>query len=409
MSKPRSNGVSANAGSNTRTATGARGEDRVLAESKTRALRGAKGKLRTSVGRKIHSVEKAGDKSRDVAGLGRKSHLRAERKTAAVTDTKRKSLAVLGAGRAGSALATALARAGWRIAAISSRRPEDARRLARQCGASTAGRDPVRAAAAAEAVLIAVPDREIPALVRVLAASPILATAAPRGVRRVYLHTSGASGAEALAALSRCGQSAGSLHPLLSLPLARRAQSAGSIDSRRAGPQGRTGIVSFEGAVFAFDGDTRARRLVRALAASLGGHTIPIPSPRRAAYHLAACFASNYLVTLVAEAVDLMVLAGLPRKKALAGLLPLVRSTLANIEAAGLPAALTGPVARGDGVTLARHAAVLRRASPGMHKLHSALVLRTARLARAAGWLDRAALMRIQRALGEKVSGALVP
>jgi predicted short-subunit dehydrogenase-like oxidoreductase (DUF2520 family) len=330
------------------------------------------------------------------------------------------ALAIVGAGRAGSALAAALARAGWTIAAVAARRPARARALARRCGAPLATSDAAAAARAADAVILAVPDRVLPGLARALArdagdlhddlaggadGAGIAAGGArghgkgagrARNVGRarppiVALHTSGASGASALAPLRARGWSVGSFHPLLSF---------GKPAARRSAAGARRAASLFEGATIAVDGDPAARRLARRLAASLGAHPLAVPAEGRAGYHLAACFAANYVVTLVWDATRLLEEAGVPRRRTLAALLPLIRSTVANLERDGLPDALTGPVARGDDVTLARHAALLRRGDPQRRDLHRLLVERTARLAREAGRIDGAALRRIARALG---------
>jgi predicted short-subunit dehydrogenase-like oxidoreductase (DUF2520 family) len=71
----------------------------------------------------------------------------------------------------------------------------------------------------------------------------------------------------------------------------------------------------------------------------------------RAAYHAAATIASNHLVALVGQAARVAGAAGIPSD----ALWPLLRSTLANVEALGPEAALTGPVARGDVDTVVRH------------------------------------------------------
>jgi len=324
------------------------------------------------------------------------------------------ALAIVGAGRAGSALAAALARAGWTIAAVAARRPAQARALARSCGATLATSDAAAAARAADAVILAVPDRVLPDLARVLVrdagadAAGAAEIAADRARSRgkgagparnagrgrlpvIALHTSGASGASALAPLRARGWSVGSFHPLLSFgkPAARRS----AADARRA-------ASLFDGAAIAVDGDPAALRLARRLAGSLGAHPLAVPAEGRAGYHLAACFAANYVVTLVWDATRLLEEAGIPRRRTLTALLPLIRSTVANLERDGLPDALTGPVARGDDVTLARHAALLRRGDPQRRDLHRLLVERTARLAREAGRIDGAALRRITRALG---------
>ncbi len=107
-------------------------------------------------------------------------------------------------------------------------------------------------------------------------------------------------------------------------------------------------------------------------------------------------------MTLAAEAVALLSGAGIGRDRALGAILPLMRATIDNLEASGLAAGLTGPVVRGDDVTLRRHAELLRRAPEGLRELHRLLVRRTARLARSAGALDAPALRRLDRALGRK-------
>jgi len=80
--------------------------------------------------------------------------------------------------------------------------------------------------------------------------------------------------------------------------------------------------------------------------------------------------------------------------------LPLVRGTLANIERLGIPGALTGPIARGDAVTVAGHVAALQRRAPELLDLYRVLARQTIPLAQEQGHLtDRAAeeLLRIVR------------
>jgi predicted short-subunit dehydrogenase-like oxidoreductase (DUF2520 family) len=75
----------------------------------------------------------------------------------------------------------------------------------------------------------------------------------------------------------------------------------------------------------------------------------------RAQYHAAATIASNHLVALLGQAVRIAEAAGVPPE----ALLPLVRASVDNVEALGADDALTGPVARGDADTVARHLATL--------------------------------------------------
>ena len=70
------------------------------------------------------------------------------------------SLAIIGAGRAGSALAIATHDAGYRVAAVASRRGEMAARLAETVEAQAVA-TPLAAAVLADLTLLAVPDGAI--------------------------------------------------------------------------------------------------------------------------------------------------------------------------------------------------------------------------------------------------------
>src|SRR3972149_831232 len=69
----------------------------------------------------------------------------------------------------------------------------------------------------------------------------------------------------------------------------------------------------------------------------------------KALYHASAVLVSNFSVTLMKLATDLWLRFGWERPAALRALLPLLRGTVSNIAALGLPAALPGPGARGAG------------------------------------------------------------
>lgn len=284
-------------------------------------------------------------------------------------------LAIIGAGRTGTALGLLLSRSGWNVSAVASRRPAHARRLARRCHAGLATTRPEEAARHCEVVLIAVPDRDIAEVARRLALAP------PAPFRRIALHTSGATGLRALAPLARRGWSVGRFHPLTAF---------------RGGPPR---LSDLRGTTFGVGGDSRALGVGRSLATSLGGLALHVPERHRTRYHLAACLASNYVVTLAAEAARLLEGAGLPRRRALLCLMPLMKATLGNLDAVGVPRALTGPVSRADLETLAGHAELLAREAPSLARLHRDLVRRTARLALEAGYIDEAGARRIGRSV----------
>ncbi|KLU62031.1 Rossmann-like domain protein [Peptococcaceae bacterium CEB3] len=107
------------------------------------------------------------------------------------------------------------------------------------------------------------------------------------------------------------------------------------------------------GSHFAVEGDNP--ELGEKIVGDLGGIAHRLKSEDKVLYHAGAVMASNYLVALASQAVELFNLAGINSREALSALLPLMAGTLRNLEVSGLPAALTGPLARGDIEVVSRH------------------------------------------------------
>ena len=247
------------------------------------------------------------------------------------TDAATPALVIVGAGRVGSSLAAAAERAGI------------------EC--TLAGRaEALERAREAEAVLLCVPDTAI------AEAAAALAAGAP-GLRFAG-HTSGASPLVALEPLRSAGASTFSLHPLQTAP---------------------DEATDFTGAPAAICGsDESALDLAYRLAEAFGMRPFEVPDDRRAAYHAAAAIASNFLVALEQSAADLLSAAGVGNGREL--LAPLVLRTAANWSERG-GAALTGPIARGDEATVARHLEALGELAPELIPLYEALAQRTRELA----------------------------
>jgi predicted short-subunit dehydrogenase-like oxidoreductase (DUF2520 family) len=136
---------------------------------------------------------------------------------------------------------------------------------------------------------------------------------------------------------------AGSLPLDVLTPHPRRA----SLHPLVALPDPGFGADRLRGAWFAVAGDP----LVEQVVADLGGRAVRVPDDTRAAYHAAACMASNSLVALLASVERVAAEAGVP----LDAFLDLVRGTVDNVAALGPVDALTGPVSRGDWATIERH------------------------------------------------------
>lgn len=233
---------------------------------------------------------------------------------------------IVGPGRVGTALARALRGAGVDVDG-----PLGRGERAERC----------------DAIVLCVPDGEIPAAAEVVtAAAPLIG------------HTSGAT---PLSALAHTGVPAFGLHPLQSF----------------AHPG-----VGFEGAGAAVAGTTpEALAFATALAERLGMTPFEIDDDGRAAYHAAASVASNFLVTLEAAAEAIAAGAGLSPGDARALLMPLVRQTVENVAELGPERALTGPVARGDEATVEAQRAAVEESAPELLDLFDELVRHTRALA----------------------------
>lgn len=233
-------------------------------------------------------------------------------------------LAIVGNGRVGNALARAFTEVGIDVE-----------------GPLARGEQP-----AADVVLLCVPDAEI-------------ASAAAAVDARLIGHVSGATPLDALGATD--ARAAFGLHPLQTV----------------AGPE-----TSFEGCGCAIAGSTpEAVELARSLALAARMEPFEIDDSARAAYHAAASIASNFVVTLEWMAERVAASAGIEAADARRMLAPLVRRTVDNWAALGPQAALTGPVARGDEVTVARQRKAIADAAPDLLPLFDALVDQTRELA----------------------------
>ncbi len=121
----------------------------------------------------------------------------------------------------------------------------------------------------------------------------------------------------------------------------------------------------------------------------LGGLPFFVAEEDRPLYHAAACVASNYLVALMHTAEDIYRSLGLARDDAVRAFWPLVKGTIRNIEARGTVQALTGPIARGDLGTVARHIAALKARLPVLLEPYRTIGLLTVEIALEKGTISR--------------------
>jgi len=233
------------------------------------------------------------------------------------------SLAIVGAGRVGSALGRRLSEVGWKIGAVVTRSEASARRAVRFIGAGKACAGMTTRILASRVILIATPDDEI-----ALVSQDLARIGEAQLAGSVVLHTSGAMDSEVLEALRMRGAKVGSLHPL---------QSFSGV-----------AVPLLEGRIFAIEGETQAVRVARRIARALGGSPVRIAGSKKLLYHAAAAMAAGHVLAVEEAATQLLVSLGMKRSEAVRGLLPLTRQVLENFERLGPRTAWTGPLSRGD-------------------------------------------------------------
>jgi predicted short-subunit dehydrogenase-like oxidoreductase (DUF2520 family) len=291
----------------------------------------------------------------------------------------RLGVGVVGAGRVGAVLASALRATGHAVVGAS--------------GVSTESRDRIEAllpgvprldvpevVRRAELVLLAVPDDALAGLVAGLAATGAWQ------VGQLVVHTSGRYGTDVLAPATAAGAIGLAVHPAMTF-------TGTSLDLGR-----------LPGSAMAVTAPAVVLPVAQALVIEMGAEPVVVPEGARPAYHAALAHAANHVVTVVAQARQVLQDAGVDAAAEVVG--PLVHAAVDNAVRLG-DQALTGPVSRGDAGTVASHLAVLTAGDTGrdpdeaVGPTYRALALATLARARHQGRLDHETAARVAEALGE--------
>jgi predicted short-subunit dehydrogenase-like oxidoreductase (DUF2520 family) len=252
-----------------------------------------------------------------------------------------RKVAIIGAGVVGTAIGYLLKKAGYPIVGIASRTLQSAQKARDFIKDGNVSTDIVATARKADIVFITTSDNAIEEVCDKIASGDGFKPGT------IVFHTCGALPSNILKSAKKNGSKIASLHPLQSLANARKA------------------VKDMPGSYFCLEGDAEALLIGREIIKVLKGKEIILDVEKKTLYHAGASVASNFLSNFLVATVDfglnLFELAGIDRKDSLKALMPLIKGTVKNIETIGIPAALTGPIWRGDAGVIEDHLKVIQR------------------------------------------------
>lgn len=271
-------------------------------------------------------------------------------------------ITIIGVGRVGGALALALSGKGFEIENLIVRNDRTANKICEfiEPKPKISTLEEV-SEISSEIVFITTQDFEIENAAQKLAGKI-------KNSKPLVFHTSGSLSSEILKPLRENGCLTGSIHPLVSLSDAV------------------LGAERFADSYFCVEGDAGAVETARKIVEKLGGNPFTIETKHKILYHASAVTACGHLVALIDAAIEMLSKCGLDADSAKKTLLPLIKSTVENLEVQSTAEALTGTFARADVKTFEKHLAALDESVSGEAKaIYLQLGARSAHLAERQG------------------------
>lgn len=288
-----------------------------------------------------------------------------------------KTVAIIGAGRLGTALGSALIKTGYTIQGISCKTIEEAQESSRIIGSGKPFEDNRKAAADSRFIIIAVPDDSI------LDVAAELAEGVSDWGEKLVWHCSGILTSSALVSLQYRKALSASVHPVKSF--AEKVNDPGI----------------FHGIHFSLEGEDKAFGLSKNIVQALGGIPFRIQAEDKPLYHAACSIASNFSLVLLESAAYLLSQTKSISRPGLEILFPLLQGTLQNVNKLDIKSALTGPIQRGDTNTVAAHLNALQE-FPQHQQLYLRLAEQTLKMVKQEGELEQPALAALTRLLEGK-------
>ncbi|MDP9800607.1 putative short-subunit dehydrogenase-like oxidoreductase (DUF2520 family) [Arcanobacterium wilhelmae] len=242
-------------------------------------------------------------------------------------NTARMGVGIVSAGKVGAAIGSALRAAGHSIIGAYATSEASLDRLENMLPGVPA-LDVQTIVERSQLVVLAVPDRELIPLVKGLTKLGAWQSG------QIVMHTAGRYGADILAGAAAAGALTLAVHPAMTF-------TGTSLD-----------VARLQGCPFSVSASPMLQPIGLALVAEMGGEGVVIADVDRPLYHAALAHGANHLVTVVAQAERVLEQIGIA--DAGAYLRPLTQAALEGALSSG-EALQTGPVVRGDAVTVEGH------------------------------------------------------
>ncbi len=268
--------------------------------------------------------------------------------------TRQVSLGIVGAGRVGAVIGSALRAQGHRVDGVAGESAASRGRAALLLPGVPLDK-PSAVSRSCDLLLLTVPDDMLSNVVSMLAASGAIRPG------QYVAHTSGRHGLAVLEPARAAGAEVLALHPAMTF-------TGTEVDLDRL-PGCAFGVTAESPAAVA---------LAEELVVTLQGRLVWVPEDKRSLYHAGLAHGANHLVTLVTQAMELLRESGATDPAAT--LRPLLSAALDNALTMG-DAALTGPIVRGDVETVRAHVQELTSSAPTTLPSYVALARATANTA----------------------------
>ena len=253
------------------------------------------------------------------------------------------SIVLIGAGKVGTVLSKKLYERGYNFVGIIDLDLNKARNLAKKVKAALFSNEIKDIPKEANFIIISVPDSQIKVVSKKISKLPLQFNSLK------VCHVSGCLSSDELKPIKNRGSIVFSMHPYQSFPDTKNTK---NLDSIYYGIEGEKTLF--------------AKNIVKAL----GGNYIIIPKSLKSLYHVSGAFASNYLLVLLSVVNNILYHIIGNKKKAKGVFKPILENTLSNYFNTDFKNSITGPIVRGDAITVEKHLKALKKYDKNIYDLY---------------------------------------